>query len=99
MDHEEYVRAKIENPHFITSYNKPDLWRLSIGFGIASADTQDHCWEVAAMVVKEHEEEIRRVEEERAWLRAGHSENNPACVKRILARTEAHLADLRKGMK
>lgn len=62
-------------------------------------DHEEYVRANAAMEVERREEEIWQVEEERSWLRAGHSENNPACVKRILARTEAHLADLRRGMR
>lgn len=110
-EHEAYVCARWGYAHRLLSHVVcPGEHRIECGDSgqnariIARGTSVDAAWLAAATFTDERLEEIRQVEEELAWLKVVQSifYSNPArraIRARLLARTEAHLADLQRGMR
>jgi len=111
MTDEEYVRSRLEDVYWDKRFynNQGDV--VHLGWSICAAETEEEGWKLAVAWTRTREEEIRLVEEEIAELHEefdwSHPENNYtheatltyAIFQRILAREQAALAELRRGMK
>jgi hypothetical protein len=110
MDDKKYVRARWERAEECPrSSSQGKTWCISLGgkrFTRANvpeddAPTAAAAWHEARVFTFQREEEVRRVEEEIDWLRRKeHLQNveDAAIWKRVLAREQAELADLKRGM-
>jgi hypothetical protein len=110
VSNEEYVRSK---RNWVFPYSGKRKSSLSIGEGVefvgATKDGMDALWAAAAEFTRNREREIAELEEEIAFMQIAIKYQNAACgeegcgceepFKRIIARLESALADLRNGMK
>ena len=99
MTDEEYVRARWEDSVAFTM--GPNPWTLRLPCGKYFDGTIDECWSGARAFTEQREREIADVEEEIAWLSDGMDCSDPddEVGHRILARLQAVLSELRRGMK
>ena len=111
MTNEEYVRSKWRGvqQYVCGGTNGNSYYVGSDGF-IASfcGETENESWTAAAEFTRQREEKIRQVEEEigvcegclRMWQPPfGNDYGGVGPMKRILAREQAALAELKRGMK
>jgi hypothetical protein len=105
---EEYVRSKWEEVNISKFANSKPFWIASKTeyLGDGPFEFEEEMWSAARAFTEKREEEISQVKQELMFL--GMSlvdvkdgewhEGYVAVVGRILARTEARLADLKRGM-
>jgi len=102
MTDEEYVRSKWRN--CATKRDEHNRWLMFTNnamYRAVFADSLEKLWAAAAEFTRERLEQIRQLEEEIAWLSDGIdvTGDDEPIGERILAREQAALADLKRGMK
>ena len=105
MTDEEYVRARWEDSVAFTM--GPNPWTLRLPCGKYFDGTIDECWSGARAFTEQREREIAEVREEISEIEddilsySSHDNADSFAViyRRILARLQARLAELRRGMK
>lgn len=108
IENEEYVRSRWDPNLFnggLYFYEGARSYHLRLGSKRFeyTQKTKAECWSAAYAFTLEREEQIRQVEEEIALMefivQAQDEFNDIVAAKRILAREQAALAELKKGMR
>jgi hypothetical protein len=104
MTDEEYVRVHWERPRILPCpYNEPQR-RVALNCGglrtVVYGSSYAWAWSASAEFTRERLEQIREIEEERAMLcgKLLLEDRDIAACRRILARLESALDELREGM-
>jgi hypothetical protein len=106
MDDEEFVRAHWEEP---TYFRPAHVINVSSGYtqdSVVSGESEDAAWSAAAEFTRERLEQIRQIKQEMSLLggmvvllSVEPGDETAPIYQRTIARLEAALADLKRGMK
>lgn len=99
MSDEEVVRAAWVDAGSAPPWGDCERWQVYFGHDYVHGTTEAQAWSAARKYTEERQEEIRLVEEEIEMLENEDRHDDYPPYLRILAREEAALAELKKGLR